>query len=386
MDPTADCPICFETFGATANCEELKVTCCDQSICRHCCDCLRRCPFCRVLWHGEEDEETPQWQRRSFPNPILAFWGTTLAIDVVRASACAGFASARALAAAATAAASDASPVLIASSVAGGVAVAGGLALLLASQPSARAAAHLQQVIRGRRGQLMRSIPWRTAAVELWEVLQWHLSPMKEGLPHVYHGSPWRTQQQQRFLSRVQGLLLSETTADSQEAAAEATSQAGGHLWSDVIRCYVLWLEYTPHAANWGACASYGLPPLNLCWHNRWREDLRHAVSALAKAIAGRSEVNQLDSKERGCLECLLSMLDHILSWQVTTLDRGHSELIQADWCHYPSFCQKLKERFAFAWANALAPAEAEVDLAGFGSHAEIMASREVPEGFQDLW
>jgi len=73
-------------------------------------------------------------------------------------------------------------------------------------------------------------------------------------------------------------------------------------------------------------------------------------------------------------------------SWEVITLDRGKSELIKADWWNYPNFCDRLKERFAYAWAAASAPAEAEVELRSFDSHLEMMAEREVPDCFTGIW
>ena len=35
----------------------------------------------------------------------------------------------------------------------------------------------------------------------------------------------------------------------------------------------LLRLDFNPHTPNWGSSHSYGLPPMHLCWHNRWRED-----------------------------------------------------------------------------------------------------------------
>merc|ERR1712137_762403 len=60
---------------------------------------------------------------------------------------------------------------------------------------------------------------------------------------------------------------------------------ASQQLWSKLIFLFCEWLEFNPHTANWGACSSYGLSPTFLCWHNRWREDLRHAVSELARCF-----------------------------------------------------------------------------------------------------
>eukprot|EP00933_Yihiella_yeosuensis_P063670 TRINITY_DN66894_c0_g1_i1.p1 TRINITY_DN66894_c0_g1~~TRINITY_DN66894_c0_g1_i1.p1 ORF type:complete len:287 (+),score=58.17 TRINITY_DN66894_c0_g1_i1:2-862(+) len=286
-------------------------------------------------------------------------------------------------------------------------------------------------------------------------------------MPHVYHGSIWRSTAQQKQLAQVREIIYetssreqvsdpsqgadadvvaanmrngglssaassssASTTAagssrggypsSSSSPVASAASSSNGHvssssssssssaapvsiaepmrvqaelwlgsdLWRDILFCYKLWLEYTPHTANWGHCASYGLAPLHLCWHNRWREDLRHAVSDLARKFAAESDV--MEPKERSCAACLLATLDHVLSWSVTTLDRGSSDLIDASYWSYPDFCEKLKERFAFAWAIAqtsdLDLAEASVEGEGFDLHLEVMASREVPANFRQIW
>lgn len=117
---------------------------------------------------------------------------------------------------------------------------------------------------------------------------------------------------------------------------------------------------------------------------------MRHVVSDLARHLLSDSIRASVRERELACIKCLLAMLDHVLSWEVTTLDRGWSDLIEVDWWNYPDFCAKLKERFAFAWASSLAPAEmlaeAEVDLVSFDSHVEVMASRDIPSSFRMLW
>merc|ERR1740139_2003137 len=124
------------------------------------------------------------------------------------------------------------------------------------------------------------------------------------------------------------------------------------------------------------------MPPNNFCWHNRWREDLRHAVSDLARCFAG-TEFSS--AKERGCAMCLLATLDHVLSWSVSTPNIGSSDLIDAGSIiqGHHTFCQLLLERAAFAWGAAMAPAEVEVNLESFDSHIDVMAVREVPVGFR---
>eukprot|EP00931_Biecheleriopsis_adriatica_P073561 TRINITY_DN47822_c0_g1_i1.p1 TRINITY_DN47822_c0_g1~~TRINITY_DN47822_c0_g1_i1.p1 ORF type:complete len:407 (+),score=60.12 TRINITY_DN47822_c0_g1_i1:49-1221(+) len=390
MDPCADCPICFETFGSAPEREEQKLECCGQSLCFHCKECLRRCPYCRALWHGEDDDDDNEgrnpWQRRSFPNPILTVWGTTLAFDAIRTVASVGVAGARGLATAAAAAAAEASPAVIAGSVAGSVALAGGVAIAVASQHSAQQAERLQNAVRSRnRTESTLAVSegmnvhqaWRPAAAQLLEALQWHLSPQKQGMPHVYHGSPWRSRKCQQYQNQLRALLCGE------EAPAESRNL---RIWGDIVFCYILWLDFYPQTANWGTCESYGLPPMHLCWHNRWREDMRHVASDLARHLMSSEVQAQLSTQERSCAACLLAMLDHVLSWEVTTLDRGSSELISADWWKYPDFCGKLKERIAFAWAAALAPPEAELEIESVDSHIQAMATRTIPEGFERLW
>lgn len=394
MDPLNDCPICFETYGDTLEVTEKKVDCCGQSICSRCFECLRRCPFCRRAWHGEDDnaEDGNFWQRPAFPNPLLAIWGTTLAVDVIRSASAVGAAGLRTLITSAAAAAAEASPAVLAGSFAGGVAVTGLLALTYASQHSEEQAERLQVNIRNRASgnqSLHLCVPWRKAAATLWEAICWNLSPQMEGAPHVFHGSPWRSQAQAKHLSQVLSLIgtsnASSSSSSSQTPQAEEQDDSvASKLWADISYCYKLWLDYNPHTANWGACTSYGSSPMFLCWHNRWREDLRHSVFDLARHFA--EQADSLDSRQRSCAVCLVAMLDHILSWTVTTLDRGSSDLVSADRWSYSIFCARLKERFAFAWASAMADATAAVEAEGFELHFEEMATRSVPEGFRNLW
>eukprot|EP00930_Biecheleria_cincta_P099774 TRINITY_DN91390_c0_g1_i1.p1 TRINITY_DN91390_c0_g1~~TRINITY_DN91390_c0_g1_i1.p1 ORF type:complete len:402 (-),score=72.60 TRINITY_DN91390_c0_g1_i1:109-1284(-) len=391
MDPIHDCPICFESYEAGTAREEQKLQCCSQALCIQCQDCLARCPFCRVPWRPEEVEEQDHaWQRRSFPNPIIGYVGATLAFDVIRAVGAAGVASARTIATAAAAVAAEASPAVIAGSVAGGVALTGVVGLAVASQHSERQAERLRTIVRSRQQQVLQlgdgqaeENAWRPAAACLWEVVTQHLSPQKVGMPHVYHGSPWRSWARERQQDQVQALLGTETASGPDRVCSL-------RLWGDLFFCYNLWLDFNPHTANWGSCPSYGLPPMHLCWHNRWREDLRHVASDLARYLLSDAIGSSVSERELACIKCLLAMLDHVLSWEVTTLDRGWSDLIEVHWWNYPDFCTKLKERFAFAWASALAPAEvlaeAEVQLASFDSHVEVMATRAIPSSFQMLW
>jgi len=189
------------------------------------------------------------------------------------------------------------------------VVLSAGLAVAIASQHSDRQAEHLASIVRRssrllQRGEIPGEQAWRRAAAVLWEALQWHLSPQKPGLPHVYHGSPWRSRLQREQSAQVRGLLCDEISEHSQERDL---------IWGDIDFCYVLWLDFHPKTANWGVCESYGLPPMHFCWHNRWREDLRHVTSQLAKKLHSSQARNALGAREHGCATCLLAMLDHVL-------------------------------------------------------------------------
>jgi len=311
---------------------------------------------------------------------------------------------ARAIAAAATAAATE-SPLLLAGTATGAAVVVGGLALVKAAQHRPEQAERLQQAVRDRiRHQLVLRVAasdnisnsWRKAVTEIWDALHWHLSPQLKGMPHVYTGSIWRTNARIKHHAALSALLRSDDSHEipSSSAASSSSTQAPSEdtfvrlrIWGDVVFCFMLWLDYNPHTPNWGACTSYGLPPLHLCWHNRWREDLRHVVCDLARHVESEYVQAVLPRQELKCVECLLAMLDHVLSWEVVTLDRGSSELIQASLWNYADFCTKLKERFAEAWAATWAPPEAEVEaLRSFETHAEAMAWRHIPEGFREIW
>ena len=305
MDPLTDCPICFETYerwemeagqaGDPPRHAEKKLDCCGQSLCFHCYGHLRRCPFCRIRWHGDSEEDDDWdadnanfWQRRNFPNPILTVWGTTLALDLIRVMTSSALTGARAIAAAATAAAAE-SPLLLAGTATGAAVVVGGLALVKAAQHRPEQAERLQQAVRNRiRHQLVLHVAdnvgnsWRKAVANIWDALHWHLSPQLAGMPHVYTGSIWRTSARMKHHAALSALLHSEgqtETPMSGESASSSSAQSSEdsfarlRVWGDVVFCFILWLDYNPHTPNWGYCSSYGLPHLHLCWHNRWRED-----------------------------------------------------------------------------------------------------------------
>jgi len=394
MDPSTDCPICFETYAAQTLHEHRAAPCCGQFLCEQCSECLQMCPFCREGWHGADDvPDSGRWLRENFPNPclvlghacvrhpILAFWGARAAYSL------AGPIGTGIRTGASTAAVvlAEASPVAIGASVAGGVAAVGGVAIVVASRHQEEQALRLQATIRSNRQRQLRPLrrtatPFYSSAACLFEVLQWYLSPQKPGMPHVYHGSPWRCAARETFLSQVQEL----TVVLPPDSAGPTPSDA---LWGDITFCFALWLQYNPHTANWGTCMSYGSPPLNMCWHNRWREDLRNAVSDLAKHfLADPSLQGGVPAKEWACAMCLLGMLDHVLSWDVSTPEFGSSELIEADFYRYKSFCNKLADRFALAWGAAQAPPDFDADLPNFSQHVEVMAGRDTPEVFQDIW
>jgi len=274
----------------------------------------------------------------------------------------------------------EASPAALVGAGAGAVALAGGVAVVVASQHSEAQEERLQGTIRERPRHRRLESHWKGAARKLMEVLQWYLAPQKEGMPQVYHGSPWRSRAREGHLAEVRALLGPE------EASASGGGGAEEDPWADLVFLYSLWLEYNPHTANWGVCPSYGLPSQHHCWHNRWREDLRHAGSALARRFLSPGDQQGFrDDNERNCALCLLGTLDHVLSWDVSTPHIGRSDLLPR-WRLYPSFCSALRERFACAWAAAQAPPAAELELESFDAHVEAMAAREVPRGFRDIW
>lgn len=361
---------------------------------KHCGDAL----FCRDWWHGEQDDDARHPWLRNMPNPMLLGMGAMVFTDstilqtafssggaLVRSGLSAGATAIRGAAAsssaafgAAATAVGEASPVVIAGGAVAAVAAAGVAATYVASQHSDTHALHLQNAIRNRARRCPVQ-PWSKSVGQLWETLQWYLAPQKESTPHVYHGSLWRNHARAEHLLRIQALCA--------PCPFDQTLAPSERLWADLLFCYSLWLEYNPHTANWGTCTSYGSPPMHFCWHNRWREDLRHAISDLARSLLIAPEFEELrNGQEFARALCLLGTLDHVLSWDVTTPEHGCSDLINAHWHTYRSFCKNLKERFAEAWAATLAPPEAEVNLEGFESHVRTMAGRHVPEGFRNLW
>lgn len=398
MDSETDCPICFECYDSSAQRERREVPCCGQYLCCNCGDVLRRCPFCRATWVEEDDaEHQPHpWLRFRCPNPVAVAVTSSIIRDVVtsgtaRSIAGAGLAGFRAagqalcgVARVGAAAIAEASPAVTVGAVAGTAAIAGTVAIAVASQHSDAQAQQLQNVIRSRRQRSLGETPWYEAAGRLWEATQWYLSPQKVGLhkgTHVYHGSPWFCREREQHLSQIRAICV-----DVQADVSDGTSR--DVLWSDLCFCFSLWLDYNPHTANWGYCPSYGLSPFYLCWHNRWREDLRHVASDLARRIQGDTELrNSISSKERACALCLLATLDHVLSWDVDTPDFGKSDLIESEWFLYRSFCQKLQDTFLKSWAmcqgHGNLDESASCDLV---VHVERMAEREVPPGFRDIW
>lgn len=395
MDHSNECPICFEEFAEQTEREHRTTSCCDQSLCRHCKDCLSRCPFCRTVWedcgHG--------WQRPGAPNPIfvvlghcarnpiLTWFGGKAVWNLCSGALSGAAAGIQGAAASAAAVAAEASPAAIGGIAGGTIAIAGGAALYAASTHQECQSQRLRAFVlgRGRRQLYPVGSSYHSAAATLFQAIHWSLLPQKKGMPHVYHGSPWRSAKRERHLEQVRALY-------AERAPAVAMMTPRDVLWCDLTFCFSLWLEYNPHTANWGACQSYGMPPLNLCWHNRWREDLRHVISDLARTFTrARSEAN-IGIKEWSCASCLLVMLDHVLSWHVMTPDRGSSDLLEANMCSYQDFCQRLLRRFALTWALAQAPQDADLDIAQLGdivdihSHLEVMSSREIPAAFRNMW
>lgn len=279
----------------------------------------------------------------------------------------------------------EASPAVTIGALAGTAAVAGTVAVAVASQHSDAQAQQLQRTICHRSQQSLGETPWHIAAGRLFDAMHWFLSPQTTGLhkgTHVYHGSPWFSRDRAQHLSHVQALCVDRP----EDGAAPSASDL---LWGDLCFCFSLWLEYNPHTANWGTCPSYGTAPLYLCWHNRWREDLRHAASDLARHLQQSNLQGCVSNKEWACALCLLGALDHVLSWDVDTPDFGKSDLIPSDWFLFRSFCKKLQSAFLRCWAACQGQADLEeaqdasFDLA---SHVGVMAAREVPSGLRDVW
>jgi len=279
------------------------------------------------------------------------------------------------------AALAEASPAFIAGAAGGAVAAIGGAAVFAASRHSEVQAENLRRYIR-QRGRRRLAESRQSDARRLFEAVQWNLQPQKAGLPHVYHGSVWRNQAREQHLIQIEALREVDRVFPEEMEPME-------HLWSDMSFLFKVWLHFNPHTANWGTSESYGTPPMHFCWHNRWREDLRHVASDLARRMVFDDSLSsEKGTKEYKWALCLLGALDHILSWYVVTPSHGESDLVAAGWHLYHSFCSKLSDRFAFAWAAAQAPAEAELELedARFDEHVELMARREIPEGFRSLW
>eukprot|EP00930_Biecheleria_cincta_P090219 TRINITY_DN79576_c0_g1_i1.p1 TRINITY_DN79576_c0_g1~~TRINITY_DN79576_c0_g1_i1.p1 ORF type:complete len:396 (+),score=24.79 TRINITY_DN79576_c0_g1_i1:43-1230(+) len=395
MDYFTDCPICFEEFAEQTEREHRTTPCCGQSLCCHCKECLSRCPFCRTEW----DDSGNGWQRPGAPNPIFAVLGQCARNPILTwyggklawalgsrafSGAVGGISSA---AASAAAVAAEASPAAIGGLAGGALVVVGGAALYAASMHQECQSQRLRAFVRGRgRRQLYPAgSSYHSAAAALFQAIHWSLLPQKNGMPHVYHGSPWRNAKRESHITQVRALC-------AERAPAVAMTTPRDVLWGDLTFCFTLWLEYNPHTANWGACQSYGMPPLHLCWHNRWREDLRHVISDLARSFMRFRGEADFGIKEWSCASCLLVMLDHVLSWHVVTPDRGSSDLLRADMYSYQDFCQKLLQCFALTWALAQAPADADLDSTQLGdvvdirSHLDVMSGRELPEVFRNIW
>lgn len=396
MDPSSDCPICFEAYASGTQHERWAAPCCAQALCRNCSDALRRCPFCRATWDGEDHagEGANQWLRVSLPNPVLVAASIHAARTTAPSILAVGLPALRAagqglltVARAGGVMIAEASPAATAGAAVGTAALVGGVALAVASQHSEVQAQNLQRIIRSRGQHWYPAMPWYHTAETLWEALHWYLAPQTVGVikgAKVYHGSPWFSAAREQHLMKVRA-LCTEMPREMDPSALPTPSQ---QLWGELSFCFSLWLDFNPHTANWGTCASYGSPPLYLCWHNRWREDLRHAVSDLARCVLTDPRLGDTGcAKERCCALCLLATLDHVLSWDVDTPDFGHSELIVAEFRLYRNFCSTLLSRFLASWGCAQAWEHADaVDPLSFVSHVGSMASREVPQGFSRVW
>jgi hypothetical protein len=340
------------------------------------------------VWIEEDsnEQQAHPWLRFRCPNPVAVVVAGSIVRDVVVSPAARSFGQALGgVARLGAAAIAEASPAVTMGAVAGMTAIAGTVAIAVASQHSDAQAEQLQRTICSRRQQFLGETPWHEVAGRLWNATQWFLSPQKVGLhkgSHVYHGSPWFCREREQHLSQIRDVWV-----DAEARTSNPTSR--DVLWSDLCFCFSLWLDYNPHTANWGSCPSYGLSPFHLCWHNRWREDLRHALSDLARRLHAASAELQssISSKEWACALCLLGTLDHVLSWDVDTPDFGKSDLIESEWFLYRSFCQKLQDAFLKSWAECQGEANTYVSAScDLALHVERMAQREVPRGFRDLW
>lgn len=337
------------------------------------------------------------WQRGDRPNPILTVAGVCLQNPVLAYgfgkvawnAGSAAVTGARCAATSAAVLAAEASPAAIGGAVAGVAALAGGAALYAASRRQECQTQRLLAVIRnrGRRRLCPAGASYHDAASQLFDSIHWFLSPQKAGMPHVYHGSPWRSAARERQLTQVRQLCA--------ELPPTSAVRLTDRLWGHLTFCFALWLDYNPHTANWGTSPSYGSPPFGQCWHNRWREDLRHVISDLARHFLSEQsfqpDIHGVSYTERESAFCLLVTLDHVLSWEVTTPGFGDSDVVQASMYRYQDFCEKLLQQFALAWALARAP-HGEVDLSEYGasmdvsSHMQVMAAREIPDEFRGVW
>lgn len=394
MNPETDCPICFESYEVETEHAHCLAPCCGQPLCLQCKDCLQRCPFCREPWSDAGDGNT--WLRDGYPNPIsgvarfclgnplLTYTGAQLAWSTGSAA----FTGVRSAAASATLLTAEASPIVIGGAAVTLATMAGGAAFYAASRHQEAQSERLCEAIRNRGPRQLvvtRGTTYHSAAAQLFDTVQWYLSPQMKGMPHVYHGSVWRSAAREGHLAQIQQVCT--------EAPSSYLMCPSDNIWGDLTFCFALWLEYNPHSANWGTCVSYGSPPFGLCWHNRWREDLRHSISDLARRLRSEQVVQHVDATERACAFCLLVALDYILSWKVTSPGFGASDLLQASWYRYHDFCAQLLQQFALAWAVARAPPEqggidfSEYDVSmDVNSHIDIMAARCVPDNFHNVW
>merc|ERR1719272_2760287 len=134
MEPDLECPICFDEYGSRGSqCEEWKAPCCGQNLCHKCSELLRRCPFCRSMFHGlpeagpyaDNDGRTHPWLRNvGWMAGAMAFSDGALLRGVFSL----GSAGVRAVPGAlsvAAAAVSEVSPAVVAGGAAGAVVVAG---------------------------------------------------------------------------------------------------------------------------------------------------------------------------------------------------------------------------------------------------------------------
>eukprot|EP00913_Durusdinium_trenchii_P010128 g9497.t1 len=310
--------------------------------------------------------------RRRFPNPILTVWGTTLAFDAMRFVA----PGVRMAVATAAATVAESSPFVLATGAAGAVAVAGGLALMKASEHRPDMAQRLRRQVSERpRRQLAPPVPERGAkgAAAGWEApgggadlgrLAMAAFATVAGHAARVHGFSLALRSPGEAPPEPHGAVVGG------RAVLQQPGRSAG-LGTPLLGRFGLPLP--PVVGFQSAYSELGFKPL----------DLRHVVSDFARYLCSDHIKAALPEKEWSQAACLIAMLDHLLSWEVTTLDRGSSDLIQASWWKYPDFCQKLQESVQRYGMGSGMSSEEEADQVLRQVAEEEDLLRQVPAGFE---